>query len=107
MSVPWLSYLPIPGLSLVATWLDPEDPLTRYHAWQGGTLVIGSYVLIIALGFLLRISDAPAFQATIGLTSGLVLLGTLVGMVWGIVAASMKRYVRLRPVWDLLTAIRA
>lgn len=87
-------------------WADPEDPLTRYHAWQGGTLVIGTYVLVVLLGFLLRISDAAAFQATVGLTSGLIMLAALVGMVWGIAAAATKRYVRLRPVWDLLSAVR-
>ncbi len=106
VSVPWLSYLPLPGLALVATWADPDDPLTRYHAWQGGTLVILAYAWIVVLGFLLGASDAAAFQATIGLASGLGVIAALIGMVWGIVAAARKRYTRIRPVWDLLTVLR-
>ncbi len=69
--------------------------------------MIGAYAIILLLGFLMRISDAAPFQATIGLASGLVLVGTLVGCVWGIVAVARKRYARVRPVWDLVSAIRA
>lgn len=106
MAVPWLSYVPVPGLPFVAVLAAPDDPLTRFHAWQGGVLVGLAYVLLIVLGLLARLSQAPAFLATMGLLSGLALLGAVAAMGWGIVGAARRRYVRVRPVWDLLAAMR-
>lgn len=102
--LPWLSYVPVPGLSYVAVLAAPDDPLTRYHAWQGGILVVLSYVLLLVFGFLSRLSDAAGYLATLGLLSGLLLLAALVGIVWGMMAAARGRYARLRPVWDILAA---
>lgn len=107
MAVPWLSYVPVPGIQLAAVWAAPEDPLTRYHAKQGGALVGLLYGWLILIGFLAGISDAAGFQATMGLLAGFPLLAALVGAVWGMVAAARGRYTRLRPVWDLLAVFGA
>lgn len=107
VAVPWLSYIPVPGMAFVAVWADPDDRLTRYHAWQGGLLVVAVYVLLISLGLLVRLSDAAGYLATMGLLSGLLLLGGLAGIVWGMVGALRRRYVRVRPVWDVLASLRS
>ncbi len=91
---------------MIAVWVAPQDSLTRYHAWQGSALVILTYLALIVFGLLAKISDAAVYLAIMGLLSGLTLLAALTGIVWGIIAAAMGRYVRLRPVWDLLTLKR-
>ncbi len=104
--MPWLSYLPIPGVGIIAVWTAPEDPHVRFHAWQGSVLVLAAYVVLIVLGLLGRISDAGWYAATIGLLAGVWFLAVIVGLVWGIVAAARGRYDRIRPVWDVLSALR-
>lgn len=106
-AVPWLSYVPVPGLQVVAVWLAPDDPLTRYHAWQGGVLVAMLYAFLVVVGLLARASDAPAYLATMGLASGFGLLAGLAGLVYGAVSAARGRYGRVRPAWDLLAAWKA
>ncbi len=105
-SVPWLSYIPVPGLQAVAVYLAPEDPLTRYHAWQGGTLVALLYAFLVLVGLLARASDAAAFLATMGLFSGFGLLAGVAGLVYGAVSAARGRYGRVRPIWDLIAALK-
>lgn len=104
--MPWLSYLPVPGLPFIAVWAAPEDPLTRYHAWQGGALVGLAYAALLVFSMLGLISDATPFVMTVGFLVSLTALAALTGMVWGIIAAVRGRYARIRPVWDLLAATR-
>ena len=105
MAVPWLAYIPVPGLSLLATWSAPDDPLTRYHARQGGLLVVLLWSWLLLVGFATGFSDAPAYLATMGLVAGVPMAAGLIGIVWGIVAAARGRYARIRPVWDILVLV--
>lgn len=88
----------------MATWIAPDDPLTRYHARQGGLLVLGLYAWLLLVGFLTAFSDAPAYLATMGLLAGMPMAAAVIGMVWGITSAAMGRYARIRPVWDAVAA---
>ncbi len=103
-AVPWLSYVPVPGLQAVAVYLAPNDPLTRYHAWQGGVLVAMLYAFLVLVGFLARAGDAPAYLATLGLLSGFGSLAGLAGLAYGAASAARGRYGRVRPAWDVLAA---
>lgn len=103
-AVPWLSYVPIPGLQAIAVLIAPDDPLTRYHAWQGGVLVALLYAFLVLVGFLVRISDAPSYLAAMGLLAGAGLLAGIGGLGYGAYAAARGRYGRVRPAWDLLAA---
>lgn len=102
----WLSYLPVPGLALVPVLLHPGDRLARYHAWQGGVLVGGLWVLMTLFALLILAIDAQAFRAGAGFLVGVLLIAALVQMVWGAVASARGRYPRLRPAWDLAAALR-
>ena len=102
----WLSYLPVPGLALVPVLLHPGDRLARYHAWQGGVLVGGLWVLMTLFALLTLAIEAQAFRAGAGFLFGVLLIAALVQMVWGAVASAMGRYPRLRPAWDLAAALR-
>ena len=102
VAAPWLSYVPVPGLHLGATWLDPADPLTRYHARQGACLVIPLWLWLLFVGLLTPISDAAPWLATMGLLSGIPMTFVLVAAIIGIAGAAMGRYTRIRPVWDVL-----
>lgn len=103
VAAPWLSYVPLPGLHLVATWLAPADPLTRFHARQGAWIVVPLWIWLLIIGLLTPLSDAAGWLATMGLLSGLPLAAALVAGLVGVVGAAMGRYTRIRPVWDLLT----
>ena len=102
----WLSYLPIPGLAFVPVLLHPGDRLARYHAWQGGLLVGGLWVVMTVFALLILAIDAKAFRDVAGFLFGLLLIAAVVQMVWGAVASAMGRYPRLRPAWDLAAALR-
>ncbi len=102
MSLAWLAYIPVPGLALVPAWVDGQDRLTRFHAWQGGALVLLFWVGLILIGFLGRASDAGGFQTFVGTLSLGWIVAALVGMVWGIVASARGEYQRIRPVYDVL-----
>lgn len=104
--VAWLSYVPIPGLALVAVAAAPGDRLTRFHAWQGTLAVLGLLVWLLAIGLLARISDASAYRTTLGFVSGLGFLAGLVQLGWGIAAAVLGRFQRLRPWWDLAALLK-
>ncbi|HUR25197.1 MAG TPA: hypothetical protein VM327_04180 [Candidatus Thermoplasmatota archaeon] len=104
--VAWLSYLPLPGLALVPVLMHPGDRLARYHAWQGGVLVGGLWILMTVFALLILAIDARPFRAGAGFLAGLLLVGSLVQMVWGAVSSALGRYARLRPAWDLAAALR-
>lgn len=106
MAVSWLSYVPVPGTAFLAVWAAPEDPLTRFHAWQGGTLVAAAYAVVIGLGFLVRVSDATVYQAIMGAVTLAAVIAILTGIGLGIVGAVRGQYVRVRPVWDLVSALK-
>lgn len=102
----WLSYVPLPGLALVPIALHPGDRLARFHAWQGSLAVLGLVVWLMFIGLLARLSDAFAYRTTLGFVSGLGLLAGLVQLGWGIAAAALGRFQRLRPWWDLAVLVR-
>ncbi|HEX2065759.1 MAG TPA: hypothetical protein VHI93_03005 [Candidatus Thermoplasmatota archaeon] len=102
-AVAWVAYLPVPGLGLVPALAAPRDPLARYHARQGGLLVLLLYVLLLGVGLASR--AAPQAQHSLALAAAGVLLLGLVGMAWGLVGAARGRYVRVRPVWDLCAVL--
>lgn len=105
MSLAWLAYVPVPGLFLIPAWLAPDDRFTRYHARQGGWLVGLLWLGLVVWGLMARASDADGYQAFIGLVTMLWLLGGLAGATAGIVGTVQGRYLRVRPVWDLLAAL--
>ena len=100
----WVAYLPFPGLFALAVLAYPRDRLVRYHAWQGGTLVVLLYAWLTLWG--LAAAPAPAgAQEAMGVAAGAGLLLAAFGLAWGGVSAARGRYPRIRPVWDLLAAI--
>lgn len=101
----WLGYLPIPGLALVPVLLHPGDRLARYHAWQATVQVVGLLVALVAVGFLAR-STPKSAQGAVGLLAGVLLLAGVVQLVLGAVGAALGRYPRLRPAWDVASALR-
>lgn len=103
MAVPWLGYVPVPGLHLVATWAAPEDPLTRFHAQQAAWIVIPLWIWLLVIGLVTPISDAAGWLATMGLLAGIPMTAGMLGLIVGLIGAGMGRYTRIRPVWDLLT----
>lgn len=105
-SVAWLSYVPLPGLALAAVALRPRDRLVRFHAWQGTLAILGLLLFLFAVGLLARISDASGYRAFLGFVSGLGLLAVLVQLGWGVAAAAMGRFTRLRPWWDVAAALK-
>jgi uncharacterized membrane protein len=105
-SVAWIGYVPIPGLALVAVMLRPEDRLVRFHAWQATVLVVGTYVVLLLIGFLTMVSDAKAYTTAIGILSGAILLGALALLGAGFATSAMGRFSRLRPAWDIAALLR-
>lgn len=101
----WIAYLPLPGAALVGVFTEPEDPHTRYHAWQGTTWVVLGYITLVALGSLARLSSTGGFVTVMGFLVGAVLSIWMGGLVWGILSAAMGRFARLRPAWDLLVLL--
>ncbi len=100
-SVAWIAYVPLPGLAFVPALAAPKDRLARYHAWQGGLLVSLLYAWLFLWGLAAR-PASDAARDVLGMMAGLGLLAGLVGLVWGAVGSALGRYVRIRPVWDLL-----
>jgi len=103
--VAWLAYVPIPALAVVPVLLRPGDRLVRYHAWQGGTLVVLLLAVLVLVGLAARVLPAGA-QGPVGLLAGLLLLGGLVQLVYGAAGAAMGRFPRLQPAWGLASALR-
>lgn len=106
MSLGWIAYLPIPGLFLVPWLAQPRDRNARFHAWQGGLLVGLLWVVLILLGLLGRASDASGFQLFIGAVTLIVLIAYFIGALVGALAAGRDRFVRIRPVYDILALRR-
>lgn len=103
MSLGWIAYIPVPGLFIVPWLVQPDDRNARFHAWQGGLLVGLLWILLILLGLLGRASDGQGFQLFIGAVTLMVLLGYILGALVGGIAAGRDRFVRVRPVYDLLS----
>jgi len=97
-------YLPLPGLGLVA-WAAPQDPLTRYHARQGGLLVALLYVALLLVGLLAGALPTTLSPMVASLLGAPVLLLGILGILWGAWGAMQGRFVRVRPVWDLCSKI--
>lgn len=104
--VAWVGYVPVPGLFLVPLLAAGGDRFARYHAWQSGVLVLGTYVLLMVVGLLGLLSDAKAYRTLVGFVAGVVLIGAFVQMVLGMVGTGMRRYPRLRPAWDVVALLR-
>lgn len=98
-AVAWLAYVPLPGFGLVPAWAAPRDPLARFHARQGGLLVVLLYAFLLGVGLLGK--AAPSAQPILALAAAPVLLLAVAGMAWGAAGALRARRVRVRPVWDL------
>jgi hypothetical protein len=105
-TVAWISYVPLPGLALLAVRLHPHDRLTRFHAWQGTILVVGLLATMLVVGLLTMLSDAEGYRAAVGGLAGAALVAGVVQLVWGGVAAALGRFTRLRPAWDVAAALR-
>lgn len=101
----WLAYVPVPGLALVPALLHPESRLARYHAWQGTATVLGLIGFLLVMGLLARLSDASAYRTAMGFVAGLGLLLGLGQCGWGMVAAALGRFARIRPWWDAVAAL--
>ncbi len=106
MSLGWIAYLPLPGLALVPALVERYSRNARFHAWQGGALVVLLWVVLILLGLLARISGGEAMEAIIGTVTLLVMIAYLVGAITGAIAAGRDRYIRVRPVYELVALIK-
>lgn len=78
----------------------------RFHAWQGTLAVLGILCWLLVVGLLARLSDASAYRTTLGFLAGLGLLAGLVQLGWGMAAAGLGRYQRLRPWWDVAAFLK-
>ncbi len=104
--VAWLGYVPVPGIGLAAVAIRPGDRLVRFHAWQGTLAVLGLLLFLFLVGLLARLSDAGGYRTAFGFVSGLGLLAGLIQLGWGIAAAAMGRFTRLRPWWDVAALLK-
>jgi hypothetical protein len=102
-AVAWVAYVPVPGLGLVPALAAPHDPLARFHARQGGLLVALLYLLLLGVGFLGQ--ALPDAQAPVAALAAAILLLGVAGIAWGLFGALRSRYLRVRPVWDLCSAL--
>jgi hypothetical protein len=96
-------YIPLPGLSWVMARLARTDRLVRHHARQAGPLVVATWLLLLGLGGLL---DNPRLAGAATAAAGVVLALALGYLVTGAVAAASGRFLRLRPLWDVVNARR-
>jgi hypothetical protein len=94
-----LSYLPVPGLAYLVARARPKDELVRHHARQGGLLTIVACGLLVALGLLAGIGPARPVVAAV---AAVVLAVAVAGALTGAIGAGRGRFVRLRPLWDVL-----
>lgn len=106
MALPWLGYIPVPGLSWLAVVLAPEDPLTRFHSLQATVLVAALYAWLLFIGILTGLSDAAGFLATMGILAGTAMVAAIVAIAIGIIAAVRGHYTRIRGAWDIMVLTR-
>lgn len=98
-SVAWVAYVPVPGLALVPAYAARGDRLARYHARQGGLLVLLLYGVLLALG--LAGQAAPGAQDALAAAAAPFLILGVAGLAWGMLGALRGRFTRVRPAWDL------
>ncbi len=101
-----LSYVPLPGVALIPIALHPGDRLVRFHAWQGTLAIFGVLAWLLVVGLLARLSDASGYRTALGFLAGLGLLAGLVQLGWGMAAAALGRFQRLRPWWDIAVLLK-
>ncbi|HLF16535.1 MAG TPA: hypothetical protein VI796_03785 [Candidatus Thermoplasmatota archaeon] len=104
-AVAWVAYLPLPGLALIPRLAAPGSRLARYHAWQGGVLVGLVYAIVVPLGIVASAGGGRLLLAVVGALAAITLAAGLAATVVGIASASRGRFVRIRPVWDLLALL--
>jgi hypothetical protein len=97
----WLAYIPVPGLGLAASWAAPQDRLVRFHARQGGALIIILYAIMACLGLVTLILP-PAGRPPIAAIAAAVLALAGVAIVVGVWTSLAGRFTRLRPLWDMV-----
>lgn len=90
----------MPGLSVLLARRAPRDRLVRFHARQATWVVLPFFVLILAVGVALQAQ--PAARVALSPVAAALFLGMLVACLVGGVSAARGRFVRIRPVWDLL-----
>lgn len=105
MSLAWLAYVPFPGFAFIPAFAAPFGRFERYHAWQGGVLTAILYTGLILIGLLGKAGNSSGFLQFIGILAALWLLVCLVGAGFGAAGALAGKFGRVRPVWDLLTAL--
>lgn len=106
VSLAWLAYVPVPGLALVPALARPDDRFHRYHARQGGWFVGLWWLGLILWGLLIRLSEADGYRTVLGAWTMLWILAGLAGAGFGAAWSTLGVYGRLRPVWDLLVALK-
>jgi uncharacterized membrane protein len=94
-TIAWLSYVPLPGLGVVAALLAPEDRLVRFHAWQGTLLILAGFAAMALLGGLALAVPEGAGRTAFGAAAGLVLVAGVVLLVLGLLSAALGRFDRL------------
>ena len=99
-----LAYVPVPGVAALAALVAPRERFVRYHAWQGGTLVVLAYAWVFVWGVAAS-ATAGTLQSAFGMVAGVGLLAALASAIWGLVGAARGRFTRVRPVWDLLASL--
>lgn len=105
MRVPWVGYLPVPGLQVVPVLVAPDDRLSRFHAWQSGVLVLLWLSGLMLAGFL-RSALPSGARDVVDLLAGLWALAGAVLLVIGLVGAARGRFTRLPVVAPVLTGLR-
>jgi uncharacterized membrane protein len=106
VSLGWIAYLPVPGLSIIPWLGQGTDRNARFHAWQGGLLVAMLWLVLIVLGVLVQAAPTEGLRLILGAITLMVLVAYLIAALLGGITAARDRYIRIRPVYDLLTLMK-